>query len=213
MSDDGGQIDRRTEETPWQAGRLTGLRRSEGAQSRYFRIPRFSGNGDVARLTSRRLGVPPAVSATLRSGSNSGTLGSPIFALIHSEGCPPKRFARRWAPQSHFRVTVGKPRRRPLRSRRTCSIPSRPIAANPSNIFAVSVRDTADSHLRGDDLPSLSHQTGTVRRPRFSAALKSGRAPCCVNRRCRSRWAIPPIWDHHEGALRRLADVATCGYN
>ncbi len=58
MPDDGGQVDCRAEETPRKAGRLTGLRRSEGAQPRHFRIPGFGGNGSVARLASRRASEP-----------------------------------------------------------------------------------------------------------------------------------------------------------
>jgi mRNA interferase MazF len=42
------------EETPQKAGRLTGLRRNEGAQSHHFRIPGFGRNGSVARLASSR---------------------------------------------------------------------------------------------------------------------------------------------------------------
>ena len=58
MPDDGGRADCRAEETPWKAGRLTGLRRSEGAQPRHVCIPGFGGNGRVARLASRRVSEP-----------------------------------------------------------------------------------------------------------------------------------------------------------
>src|SRR5882672_5775501 len=57
MPDDGGQIDCRAAETSRKARRLTGLRRSEGAQPSHFRFPGFGGNGSIAGLAASR--CPP----------------------------------------------------------------------------------------------------------------------------------------------------------